>query len=198
MKRQQLLDTALALFVANGVQATSTASIAREAGVATGTLFHHFASKQALIDTLYLEAKQDLAQVLSSPLDATALPEQLRQLWERALAWATSHPSQLKLMLQLSHDPAYPISRHQDLMLTTMGFIGNRIEQAQQQGLLAPLPMPLVLNFFRQHFLSTAQLFIEQPELARQAQYQQGAFHILWQGLQPLTHLSQDTAAATR
>ena len=186
MKRQQLLDTALALFVANGVQATSTASIAREAGVATGTLFHHFPSKQDLVDTLYLEAKQDLAQALSAPpSDTLALREQLDQLWQQALAWATANPNQLKLMLQLNHDPAYTISRHQDLMLTTMGFIGDQVEQAQQQGLLAPLPMPLVLSFFRQHFLSTAQLFIEQPELAQDPNYRQGAFHILWQGLQP-------------
>ncbi|MGF1738061.1 TetR/AcrR family transcriptional regulator [Photobacterium satsumensis] len=185
MRRQQLLDSALALFVTNGVQATSTARIAREAGVATGTLFHHFASKQDLVDTLYLEAKQDLAQTLSSPPDTATLPDELRQLWQRALAWAVDHPCQFKLMLQLNHDPAYTISRHQDLMLTTMGFIGERVEQAQHQGLLAPLPMPLVLSFFRQHFLSTAQLFIEQPELGRQAQYQQGAFQILWQGLQP-------------
>ncbi|MCQ1056666.1 TetR/AcrR family transcriptional regulator [Photobacterium sp. DNB23_23_1] len=187
MKRQQLLDNALALFVANGVQATSTASIARKAGVATGTLFHHFANKQDLVDTLYLEAKQDLAQVLSAPPDTTALEDQLQQLWSRALEWAVTHPNQLKLMLQLNHDPAYPISRHQDLMLTTMGFIGERVEQAQRQGQLAPLPVPLVLSFFRQHFLSTAQLFIEQPELGQQTQYQQGAFQILWQGLQPVT-----------
>ena len=185
MKKQQLLDTALTLFVTHGVQATSTASIAREAGVATGTLFHHFPSKQDLVDTLYLEAKQDLAQTLATPPDSGSLQEQLQLLWGKALAWATAHPNQLKLMLQLNHDPAYTISRHQDLMLTTMGFIGDRVEQAQQQGLLAPLPMPLVLSFFRQHFLSTAQLFIEQPELAQQPHYQQGAFHILWQGLQP-------------
>ena len=185
MKRQQLLDTALALFVTNGVQTTSTASIAREAGVATGTLFHHFPSKQDLVDTLYLEAKQDLAEALGTPPDTGPLKEQLKLLWDKALAWAMAHPNQLKLMLQLNHDPAYTISRHQDLMLTTMGFIGDRVEQAQQQGLLSPLPMPLVLSFFRQHFLSTAQLLIEQPELARQPHYQQGAFHILWQGLQP-------------
>ncbi|PSU32899.1 TetR/AcrR family transcriptional regulator [Photobacterium lutimaris] len=191
MKRQQLLDTALALFVTNGVQATSTASIAREAGVATGTLFHHFPCKQDLVDTLYLEAKQDLAQELSSPPETAGLQDQLQQLWSRALEWAISHPCQLKLMLQLNHDPAYPISRHQDLMLATMGFIGERVEQAQHQGLLAPLPMPLVLSFFRQHFLSTAQLFIEQPELGQQTQYQQGAFQILWQGLQPVGHKTE-------
>ncbi|MGR5066191.1 TetR/AcrR family transcriptional regulator [Photobacterium sp. DNB22_13_2] len=191
MKRQQLLDSALTLFVTNGVQATSTASIAREAGVATGTLFHHFASKQDLVDTLYLEAKQDLARTLSPPPDAATLQGELSQLWQRALTWAVDHPSQFKLMLQLNHDPAYTISRHQDLMLTTMGFIGNRVELAQQKGLLAPLPMPLVLNFFRQHFLTTAQLFIEQPELGRQVQYQQGAFQILWQGLQPMTQKLQ-------
>ena len=45
-KKQAILDTALTLFVSQGFYATSTASIAKTAGVATGTLFHHFASKK--------------------------------------------------------------------------------------------------------------------------------------------------------
>ncbi len=38
-KKQQLLDTALSLFVEHGIQGTATAKIAQQAGVANGTLF---------------------------------------------------------------------------------------------------------------------------------------------------------------
>lgn len=45
-KRQAILETALRLFVDQGFHGTSTASIAKQAGVATGTLFHHFPTKK--------------------------------------------------------------------------------------------------------------------------------------------------------
>lgn len=185
-KQQQLLDAALHLFATQGVQATTTASIAQQAKVANGTLFHHFPTKQVLVDTLYLHAKQSLAAAMAEVQTAPSLQAQLWQLWQSALDWADSHPAQLQLMQQLSHDPHYPISHHQDLIETTMGFLSHAIEQGQQQGELAILPIPLVLHFCHHHYLATARLFAEQPELAHQDRYQQGAFQILWQGLQPL------------
>ncbi|MCU7376076.1 TetR/AcrR family transcriptional regulator [Paucibacter sp. O1-1] len=53
-KKQAILDSALQLFVSNGFNATSTASIAKAAGVATGTLFHHFPTKSDIMSQLFL------------------------------------------------------------------------------------------------------------------------------------------------
>ncbi|MGL5975525.1 MAG: TetR/AcrR family transcriptional regulator, partial [Aeromonas sobria] len=44
-KRRQILDAALALCAEDGLQGAATARIAKAAGVANGTLFHHFPSK---------------------------------------------------------------------------------------------------------------------------------------------------------
>ncbi|MGF1724436.1 TetR/AcrR family transcriptional regulator [Photobacterium nomapromontoriensis] len=184
-KQQQLLDAALHLFASQGVQATTTASIAQQAKVANGTLFHHFPTKQVLVDTLYLHAKQSLAAAMTEAQPSPSLQTRLWQFWQSALDWAARHPAQLQLMQQLSHDPHTPISHHQDLIETTMGFLSHAIEQGQQQGKLAPLPMPLVLHFCHHHYLATAKLFAEYPERAQQPSYRQGAFQILWQGLQP-------------
>jgi AcrR family transcriptional regulator len=40
-KQQEILSAALQLFVANGFHGTATSKIAKEAGVANGTLFHY-------------------------------------------------------------------------------------------------------------------------------------------------------------
>ncbi|MFL6177023.1 MAG: TetR/AcrR family transcriptional regulator [Ornithinibacter sp.] len=47
--RQALLESALALFAEQGYDATTTAAIARRAGVSEMTLFRHFATKDALL-----------------------------------------------------------------------------------------------------------------------------------------------------
>lgn len=56
-KKQALLEAATAAFAQSGI-AASTALIARNAGVAEGTLFRYFATKDDLLNALYLHLKQ--------------------------------------------------------------------------------------------------------------------------------------------
>lgn len=49
IRREQVLQAALALFCEHGYAATSTRRIAEAAGVAEGLVFHHFGSKEALL-----------------------------------------------------------------------------------------------------------------------------------------------------
>ena len=57
--KDKIYQSALELFASQGIQATSTAQISKKAGVASGTLFVHFKSKQELIDTIYISIKKN-------------------------------------------------------------------------------------------------------------------------------------------
>jgi AcrR family transcriptional regulator len=46
----------LGCFLESGYEQTTVARICERAGVSNGTLFHHFPTKEAIADTLYLEA----------------------------------------------------------------------------------------------------------------------------------------------
>jgi AcrR family transcriptional regulator len=46
--KDKIYQSALDLFASQGIQSTSTAQISKKAGVASGTLFVHFKSKQEL------------------------------------------------------------------------------------------------------------------------------------------------------
>ena len=48
-RREQILQTALKLFAAQGFDATSTRQIAREVGIAEGLIFHYFPTKASLL-----------------------------------------------------------------------------------------------------------------------------------------------------
>jgi AcrR family transcriptional regulator len=68
-KKEQILETALNLFIENGFDKTPTTRIALEAGVATGTLFHHFKTKEELINALYFEIKTDISKIISEGME---------------------------------------------------------------------------------------------------------------------------------
>jgi AcrR family transcriptional regulator len=54
-KRRVILDAAVVVFARQGFHTCRVADIADEAGVAYGLVYHYFASKDEILDTLFLE-----------------------------------------------------------------------------------------------------------------------------------------------
>jgi AcrR family transcriptional regulator len=61
-------STALRLFRERGYAATTMRAIAQEAGVATGNAYYHFASKDHLVQELYLDVNREQAQAARAVL----------------------------------------------------------------------------------------------------------------------------------
>ncbi|MGF1691703.1 TetR/AcrR family transcriptional regulator [Photobacterium kagoshimensis] len=182
-KKQQLLDTALVLFVENGIQGTATAKIAKEAGVANGTLFHHFATKKALVDNLYLLTKTELSAALTPAESSLPLQQQFQHYWNSGLAWAQHNPTKLQFLRQIASDPGFSLRQQHEMMATTMGFLMTLIETGIDQGKLVKRPLPLLLNFCHSQYLATASLLIEHPDYASDPEWLQHAFALLWQAI---------------
>ena len=51
-RKEEILDVAEQLFAAKGFDNASTNDIIREIGIARGTLYHHFASKEEILDAI--------------------------------------------------------------------------------------------------------------------------------------------------
>ena len=76
------------LFVKKGVQNTSTAAIAKEAGSAAGTLFLYFPTKQDLIDELIFKISREQSEYIKAKLDLD-LParESFFTIWDGSVRW---------------------------------------------------------------------------------------------------------------
>lgn len=85
--------TALRLFRERGYAATTMRLVAQEAGVATGNAYYHFASKDHLVQELYLDVIQDHARRSAAVLTAGGdLPTRLRGVLHAGLdAFAEYH-----------------------------------------------------------------------------------------------------------
>lgn len=105
-KRQVILSAGLDLFTRQGFQETTTAQISKAAGVATGTLFNYFDSKEALMNELYLYSKASLVKFLMSAFDQNLeLEERFRELWKNALSWGIHNSRKFQFFEQFSHSP---------------------------------------------------------------------------------------------
>lgn len=105
-RRERILGAALYLFTTSGFHATPTSQISREAGVSTGTLFHYFPDKQALIDGLYLSIKQEMIAEVQDEADPS-LPTRvlLEQGFLRYIAWGRANPEKVRFLTQFHHSP---------------------------------------------------------------------------------------------
>ncbi len=95
LTRERLVRAALELFTAQGYHETTTPQIAKRAGVAEGTIYRHFTSKQHCFNELYRTAARWAGQLVK---DADALKvgprEKLAEL-ARGLVTGATHEAAL-------------------------------------------------------------------------------------------------------
>lgn len=96
--RQRLVDTAEALFTAQGFAATSIRAIAEQAGVNTALVSYHFGGKHALLEAVFERALEPLAEALQNlAAGGSTPPEALLDLLYRM---GREHPNLLPLLFR--------------------------------------------------------------------------------------------------
>ena len=102
-KKQALLEAAAAAIAQSGI-AASTALIARGAGVAEGTLFRYFTTKDDLLNELYLHLKQDLCKSMLGSWDHTETDAKTNtcHIWNSYVDWGLRYPVAHQAIRQLA------------------------------------------------------------------------------------------------
>jgi AcrR family transcriptional regulator len=104
-KQQAILQSAVREIAIAGLGA-STARIAKGAGLAEGTIFTYFASKDELLNELYIALKTDVYQRIHQHFPHhAALYERARHIWIEYLRWALEKPQEQTVSVLLSLSP---------------------------------------------------------------------------------------------
>ena len=100
-KRNAILAAAIELIAEQGLS-VSTSKIAHVAGVAEGTLFTYFETKERLLNDLYVELKREEREEMMRdyPVHAS-LKDRARHLWDQYVGLGITHPSNYKVVTQL-------------------------------------------------------------------------------------------------
>jgi len=102
-----------ALVARDGFHGASMSAVASAAGVATGTAYTHYASKDELVIAAYCETKAQLAAAAMAGFDAGAEPAaQFRGVWLATYHHLKANPDHARFLLQVDHSP-YRAAAHQ-------------------------------------------------------------------------------------
>ena len=92
-RHDQILAVAAGQFARKGIAATTVREIADEVGILSGSLYHHFDSKEAMVDEILAPYLKDLREAFTSALSGPADPRaRLRNLVVASLQVADAHP----------------------------------------------------------------------------------------------------------
>ncbi|EDK27084.1 hypothetical transcriptional regulator, TetR family protein [Vibrionales bacterium SWAT-3] len=184
-KRQKILDAALLLFSQQGLEGTSTGQIAKTAGVAKATLFHHFENKSLLIDELFRELKIELFSTLTQH---TEIAEQNRYqafkfMWMTGIEWALENPVAMKFFTNVHFDPT---TQTREVIVSQMfASLDDIILKGQQAEELMVLDINLVRHFIHSHFLICANWLVDQqePQAEQSEKYINDSFNMCWRAI---------------
>jgi TetR/AcrR family transcriptional regulator, repressor of fatR-cypB operon len=152
-KSEAILRAALDLFVERGFHGTSVPSVAEKAGVATGTIYHYFANKEALVNALFRSLKQKIIdRVMNDFPYAAPIREQFRLVWGRMAEFAVKNPREFAF-LELHHHSSYLDAESNALENRIIGFAVEMVKGAQEAQLLKALPPGILVEFVNGAFV---------------------------------------------
>jgi TetR/AcrR family transcriptional regulator len=138
-RRQAIVDTALRAFSEGSYRGTTTAEIAREAGVSEPILYRHFASKRELYLAAIEEAWQRLRTTWEEAIAAEPPSEWIRIMARSYVCLRDAKPVVSDLWMQAvveagdDEEVRKFLKRH---MREVHGFMANVIRQVQEAGVV--------------------------------------------------------------
>jgi AcrR family transcriptional regulator len=131
------------LVAERGFHGASMSAIAGAAGVATGTAYVHYESKEDLVYATYLEIKQEMGEEVAAAVDPDAgVEERYRQMWLAIYRHLAREPERARFLTQLEESPFYAIARQ--MLLEQGDKIVDIAAGEEFARIMVPLPLDVV------------------------------------------------------
>ena len=181
-KRSAIQDAATRLFAERGLAAAPTSEISKRAGVAEGTLFTYFETKDDLINSLYREIKLELADAMMSDFPRKKnVRTRLRHVWDRYVNWGIANPKQRKVLAQLQVSEVVT-KESKDAGSAPFVEFQTMIRDAIEQRIFRnDLPVELISKSLAALVETTIDLMVSNPSKAKN--YRDSGFQMFWAGV---------------
>jgi AcrR family transcriptional regulator len=145
-RRESIMDAALHCFVDRGFYGTAMPEIADRAGIASGTIYHYFENKEALVNALYRTWKTAIVQRVYAAFPPTAPPRrQFEVVWHEIVAFALANPTAFAF-IELHNHASYLDAESLTIDRTIKDFTAAILERAQVDGLVKPVDARVLME----------------------------------------------------
>jgi AcrR family transcriptional regulator len=125
LRRQAILDAAGALFLEHVERLASVEEVARQAGLAKGTMYLYFRTKEEIYLAVHEQQSHQFFDTLESLVTRERIRPSLRRLTRNVIEALRRHPAYLPLAVQC---PGFERNTDVDVIAQCKAGIGNRLE----------------------------------------------------------------------
>lgn len=185
-KRKEILAAALKLFVEYGFHGTPTSKIAAEAGVANGTLFHYYKTKEDLVIALYNEIKNEMNNhIISKTSCSDSLETNFKTMFIQTIYWALDNHEKFYYIHQFHFTPHFS-KISQDTIKEQSTCHIRLIAEGIKTNLLKPMPVEFLLTVISSHVFGLYQ-YITNGAFSESEQKKiiSDAYEMVWDMIKP-------------
>ncbi len=182
-KREQILSAALRLFNTYGFDKTPTSLIAKEAGVATGTLFHYFATKEELINQVYLKCKDNMmTQAFKGVAEEKTYRSKVKRAYENMLHWGVKYKDDYLFLQQFSNSPSISESTREEGRMRFEA-IYQMIRQGMEDEIFKSMDPEYLIELIYGFFGANIQYLMAFPDKLEDHSFREFSFTVLWDAI---------------
>lgn len=160
-KIEAIYDATLKLVLETGFNGLKMADVAKEAKLATGTLYIYFKNKEVLINELYYHLKKSKTLKVLEVFDSKDDYEvSFKKLWTNYLTISLAEPERMKFIEQFTHTSFLTKKTKQqgdELIKPLEDFL----KQGISKGLIKKLPVELLLSQLMGPIIESVKLHYE-------------------------------------
>jgi AcrR family transcriptional regulator len=181
-KLQAIAAAAFALVEKTGLSGLTIANVARTAGIATGTLYVYYSSKEELINDLFRRSKIAAAGRLLEGFDAKSpFRSRARILWRNGLRNRLDHYAEAVFQQQYVNSQ-WCSQANRRLSSDLLKDASDFFEEGKAQEILKDAPSALILALFTGSIRETSDL-IRRKTLDLDEKTLDAAFALCWDGI---------------
>ena len=148
-KRGDILQAALELIAAKGFHGAPMSKIAEKAGVAAGTIYRYFSSKDDLIAAIYQALEETMrATIVEESSDGRPVRERFLALQRASIKYFVANPLHFRFMEQFYNSP-YGDTMRRDNLLGKPGkhnLLIDIFSEGIAKQILKDFPLPIVFS----------------------------------------------------
>ena len=182
-KKKAIFESTLELVRENGFHGTPMSLVAKKAGVAAGTIYHYFDSKDTLIIELHGYIRSQMFKAMLDGDDETKdLKSRFFSFWKKHYQFYIQNPNALYFIEQFVNSPYYERcpEREND---RCQHIISNFLEAGIASGKLKQMNLKLMSILVHSSVVTTAKIHLAKKVEIGKAELEQVA-QLVWDGIE--------------
>lgn len=181
-KLEAITQATYACVLERGLTALTMADIARQAGLATSTLYVYYPAKQALLDAVYERAKTvTFSRLIDGDSEQLPTKARVRLVWLHLLALRLDNPAEVVFMAQYASSE-YMSEPNRALSARLLAVFNALLERGQREETLKAVPLPFLAGSVSGSVQEIAKL-IQQQVLPNDDSTRTTGFQMCWDAI---------------